>query len=60
MRVKDTASVSFDIPQLREIDKFPLTRILGRSGLIRLAVSEFLEKRKSESKKVEQNEKGEK
>lgn len=47
---RKAASIAFDKEVLDEIDKYELTRSIYRSGLVRMAISEFLERAKSERK----------
>jgi Arc/MetJ-type ribon-helix-helix transcriptional regulator len=57
--LRKPTSIALSEEMVREIDKLELSKNISRSGVVRIAVSEFLEKGKSE--KVEnQNEKGEK
>jgi metal-responsive CopG/Arc/MetJ family transcriptional regulator len=57
--LKKTTSVTIGEDTLREIGKLDLSKNVSRSGIFRIAVSEFLEKEKSE-KRESKNEKGEK
>lgn len=51
--MKDIVTISIDRDQLKAVDSHPLRKDVGRSGVVRIAVSQFLEKGKSE--KVEKN-----
>jgi metal-responsive CopG/Arc/MetJ family transcriptional regulator len=57
--LKKTTSIAIGEDTLREIDNLDLSKSVSRSGIFRIAMSEFLEKEKSEKREAK-NEKGEK
>jgi metal-responsive CopG/Arc/MetJ family transcriptional regulator len=57
--LKKTTSIAIGEDTLREIDNLDLSKSVSRSGIFRIAMSEFLEKEKSEEREAK-NEKGEK
>jgi metal-responsive CopG/Arc/MetJ family transcriptional regulator len=57
--VKDIVSISIEKEQLEAVDAHPLKKDIGRSGVVRVVISQFLAKEKS-GKEKSKNEKGEK
>jgi len=57
--LRKPTSIALSEEMVREIDKHQLSRNISRSGVVRIAVTEYLEKEKSEKRELK-NEKGEK
>ena len=58
--MKDVVSISLEREQIKAVDLHPLKRDVGRSGVVRIALSEYLEKGKSEKENQNEEEGGEK
>ncbi len=56
--MKDVVTISIDRDQLKAVDSHPLKKDVGRSGLYRVAMSEFLEKGKTEKGNQGENKEG--
>lgn len=59
VNLKRPKSISLDEENLKRLDSDKLTTQLGRSGIVRVALNEYYEKRESEKVEQIENSKGE-